>query len=1208
MKRFLLQGLLLLTAALPASAEYVKPTDESFSIQLDSGNFNFQVISREDRTVNISSFSVDENVETLTIPSTAIGMVWNEETQDYENVTYRVVQWSGYGFGDSAPYKKLVIPGTLDVIDANVFSSTPSFLTDIVIEYGENPLEIYPTNYFYSDPKVETLEIDRSIKIADNDIKNSFSDFNQSSLGYALPAPTTDDRQNFTIKIGKNIQSFEGAVFKNVYAGKVEIADWTHWYNDVVVDNFEGVPYRRSQVGIEEYYTPELWCGGYRVTTVEIPADTVEIPAFKNSGLTFSGEIIFPSTLKSIGEYAFQSQKDLSYVEFPEGLESIGRNAFDGCAVLTFDGFPSTLRTIGQAAFRGCESQTSIVLPEQLDSLGYGAFQNMSSLKKAVLFCNIDSVPGAVCASCRVLTQVFLPKGAKIIGDYAFKNNYALDEIVLPQGLEKIGTQAFKDGAISKIVFPASLREIGKSAFQGNPLRHLECNEGLEIIEYGAFYGCNDISSISFPSTLKSIGGEAFGVSNNYFKIIAKVEIPSSVKNIGEWAFNCSAYAPNNNIGEMIVGDGITEIPSRALGLPAILTLGENVKSIQNNSFGFVHDIYGKNIQNLRILRLKSKTPPTVSEAFDVTDEIIDKLTVIVPDGSKARYTTNARWKIFNIIEESESNIQVHVTGEYAITEEIRVQSGVMPSMVSKMKVTGKLSDSDWRLIRENMVSLISLDLSGISNTVIPADAFKDMNLLTEIILPANITEIGDNAFYGCTLVDTPELPENVTKIGEYAFYNCQRLSITKLPDALESMGYCAFMGCTSLRSIIAGENLANSVSGTSGMYGDMLFSGCTSLEYVDLSKTKITKIGDRTFEGCTSLTTVVLPDCLTEIQAGAFLDSSLESIDIPASVTSIGAQAFSGTKLRVVNIPSGVTEIYESTFSSCGKLLNVNFPATLKSIGTNVMNGSTKVTGITCAAIDAPEAATGAFNTLSARRCSLTVPTVSFRSYLNAPQWGIFANLLNRITVEMPEKGVDVTYIDEQEYQDIQEEERLREEAESGIETETPVEPETPEESDVNGDESGNEPVKMAEKIAKSNVAAAKIATRAMMQDGSRYARLFDGATLGSPNTEMGTRVFINVLDNTELVAVYLDNKDVTDQLEGNSLLLPSRANGSLRIEARNLGGDDDDDKSLIETIGEDDVDVEAEYYTLQGVRVANPGHGIYIKRQGSKVTKVVL
>ncbi|MDE6371320.1 MAG: leucine-rich repeat domain-containing protein [Duncaniella sp.] len=902
-------------------------------------------------------------------------------------------------------------------------------------------------------------------------------------------------------------------------------------------------------------------------------------------------------TLISIGEGSFSDNVNLYNIFFPEGLQEIGPRAFYGCKILEFDELPSTLRTIGERAFSGCASQTSIVLPEQLDSLGEGAFEKMSSLKKAVLFCDVDSVPQGLFSYCSALSQVYLPKGAKKICNYAF-NYTAVDEIILPQELEAIGQSAFRHSKLTKISFSPSLREIGSSAFSSCHIKHLDFNEGLEIIGDSAF-AANRLVTISFPSTLIEIGENAFfkGIDD----IVGKVEIPSSLKIIGENAF----YAVGQNIGEMTVGDGITDLPRNSLGIPAILTLGANVKTIDRNAFSF---------KDLRVLYLKSKTPPTVSDAFGLSQTTIDKITVIVPDGAKTRYSNNVRWKIFNILEESESYIQVHVTGDYPVTEEIRVQSGVMPSMVSKMKVTGKLSDSDWRLIRENMVSLISLDLSGISNTVIPADALMGMSLLTELILPVNTTEIGDNAFNGCVLLNMPSIPESVTKIGEYAFSGCKLLSITKLPDALETMGYEAFSGCTSLRSIIAGENLIYLESGTSGMPGNMLFSGCSALEYVDFSKTKVTKIGSCTFEGCTSLTTVALPDCLTEIQTSAFMNSSLETIDIPASVTTIGEQAFAGTKLRVVNIPAGVTEIPASTFASCTRLVNVNFPASLKSIGTDVMKGSTKVAGISCAAINAPEAATGAFNTLSARRCSLTVPTVSFRSYLNAPQWGIFANLLNRMTVEMPEKGVDVSYIDEQEYQAIQEEEKLREEAESGAETETPESPFNPVDpaggDDNNGGETGNEPVKMAEKIAMSKLTAVRTETRAMMQDGSCYARLFDGATLGSPNTEMGTRVFINVQDGNELVAVYLDNKDVTDELEGNSLLLPSRANGSLRITARNLGGGngDDDDKSLIETIGGDDCEAEAEYYTLQGVRVANPGHGIYIKRHGSKVSKVVL
>ncbi len=44
------------------------------------------------------------------------------------------------------------------------------------------------------------------------------------------------------------------------------------------------------------------------------------------------------------------------------------------------------------------------------------------------------------------------------------------------------------------------------------------------------------------------------------------------------------------------------------------------------------------------------------------------------------------------------------------------------------------------------------------------------------------------------------------------------------------------------------------------------------------------------------------------------------------------------------------------------------------------------------------------------------------------------------------------------------------------------------------------------------------------------------------------------------------------------------------------------------IESIESEDVTAPVEYYNLQGVKVANPSNGIFIKKQGSKATKVVL
>ena len=50
------------------------------------------------------------------------------------------------------------------------------------------------------------------------------------------------------------------------------------------------------------------------------------------------------------------------------------------------------------------------------------------------------------------------------------------------------------------------------------------------------------------------------------------------------------------------------------------------------------------------------------------------------------------------------------------------------------------------------------------------------------------------------------------------------------------------------------------------------------------------------------------------------------------------------------------------------------------------------------------------------------------------------------------------------------------------------------------------------------------------------------------------------------------------------------------------------DDEVTGVENVSLDTVDADAEYYNLQGIRILNPGHGVYIKRRGATSEKVVL
>ena len=108
--------------------------------------------------------------------------------------------------------------------------------------------------------------------------------------------------------------------------------------------------------------------------------ESIRDRAFSNC--SFRGELVLPDKLQSIGTNAFYGNKFSGVLYLPETLNYIGESAFYMNQGFTGNlVFPSNVRVIGNYSFAYCESLEGLVFGHGLESIGIGAFTGCSNIR-----------------------------------------------------------------------------------------------------------------------------------------------------------------------------------------------------------------------------------------------------------------------------------------------------------------------------------------------------------------------------------------------------------------------------------------------------------------------------------------------------------------------------------------------------------------------------------------------------------------------------------------------------------------------------------------------------------------------------------------------------------------------------------------------------------------------------------------------------------
>ena len=344
---------------------------------------------------------------------------------------------------------------------------------------------------------------------------------------------------------------------------------------------------------------------------------------------------------------------------------------------------------------------------------------------------------------------------------------------------------------MTSVTIPGSISTIGEAAFHMcENLTAVTIGEGVTTIADSAFNGCSSLQSVVIPDSVTSIGKQAFVWCDS----LTTAVIGDGVVTIGDGAFTICP-----SLTSVTIGDSVTTISNNAFAnCPSLasVTIGDSVTTIGNGAFA--------DCTSLTSVTIPDSVTTIGAGAFRSCTALADifvggNVTSIGGQAfyGSAFYEDKSNW--------SDEGLYI---GNYFIAS-----SGAYNRSCT---------------LREG-------------TRVIAAQAFYYCRSLQMVTIPDSVVGIGREAFYHCDDLTAVIIPEGVTCIEYGTFEMCSRLESITIPNSVTTIEYCAFWNACVTEVIYCGteeqwdaisiDSANDALKNATRRYHDRITATCTTTE-----------------------------------------------------------------------------------------------------------------------------------------------------------------------------------------------------------------------------------------------------------------------------------------------------------------------------------------------------------------------------------------